>query len=101
MPISFAPGLAETAVTLVAQMLLVAVQLTLPMLAALMVVEVTLGVAARFAPQANVFALGLPAKLAAAMTTITLVVAAFPSAMGTSMAATRDVVITTIRGLGG
>ena len=99
--LSFSPGLAETAVTLVAQMLLAAVQLTIPALAALMVVEVALGVAARFAPQANVFALGLPAKLAAALATVALVVVAFPSAIGTSMDATRDIVVTTIRGLGG
>lgn len=99
--LSFAPGLAETAVALVAQMLVAAIQLTIPALAALMVVEVALGVASRFAPQANVFALGLPAKLAAALATVALVVLAFPGAIDTSMDATRDVVVTTIRGLGG
>lgn len=99
--LSFAPGLTETASTLVVQMLLTAIQLTIPTLAALMIVEVALGIAARFAPQANVFALGLPAKLAAAMATVALVVAGFPGAMSNSMDATRDVIVTTIRGLGG
>jgi flagellar biosynthetic protein FliR len=99
--ISFAPGLVDTAVALVAQMLLSAVQLTIPSLAALMVAEVALGVASRFAPQANVFALGLPAKLIAAMATVTLVIVAFPGAMMSSMDDTRQIVITTIRGLGG
>jgi flagellar biosynthetic protein FliR len=99
--LSFSSGLAETASTLVVQMLLTAIQLTIPTLAALMVVEVALGIAARFAPQANVFALGLPAKLAAAMATVALVVVGFPGAISNSMDATRDVIITTIRGLGG
>lgn len=99
--LSFAPGIAETAVTLVVQMLLTAIQLTIPTLAALMVVEVALGIAARFAPQANVFALGLPAKLAAAIATVALVVAGFPGAISTSLDATQDVIVTTIRGLGG
>ncbi|MDH4118689.1 MAG: flagellar biosynthetic protein FliR [Acidimicrobiia bacterium] len=99
--LSFAPGLAETATTLVAQMLVAAVQLTIPTFAALLVAEVALGVASRFAPQANVFALGLPAKLAAALATVSLVVLAFPGAIDTSMSATRDIVVTTVRGLGG
>jgi flagellar biosynthesis protein FliR len=99
--ISFASGLANTAVTLVAQMLLSAVQLTIPSLGALMVAEVALGVASRFAPQANIFAIGLPAKLIAALATVGLVVAAFPSNMSTSMDVTREIVVTTIRGLGG
>lgn len=99
--LSFAPGLADTAVTLVAQMLLAAVQLTIPALAAFLVAEVALGVATRFAPQANIFAIGLPAKLIAALATSSLVIVAFPSAMETSMANTRDIVITVIRGLGG
>jgi flagellar biosynthetic protein FliR len=99
--ISFDPGLAQTAVTLVSQMMLAALQLTIPTLAALMVAEVALGVASRFAPQANVFALGLPLKLVAALATVSLVVVAFPGAIDSSMAVTRDVVVTTIRGLGG
>ena len=40
-------------------------------------------------------------KLAAALATVSLVVVAFPGAISTSMDATRDVVVTTIRGLGG
>jgi flagellar biosynthesis protein FliR len=99
--ISLAPGLAETAVTLVAQMLVAAIQLAIPSLAALMVAEVALGVASRFAPQANVFALGLPAKLIAALATTGLVIAGFPSAVHGSMDTTREIVVTTIRGLGG
>jgi flagellar biosynthetic protein FliR len=99
--ISLAPGLAETAVHLVADMLIAAIQLAIPSIAALMVAEVALGVASRFAPQANVFALGLPAKLVAALATTSLVLAGFPSAIHSSMETTRQLVITTIHGLGG
>lgn len=99
--ISLSPGLADVAVRLVAEMLWSALQLALPTLAALFVTEVAFGVAARFAPQTNVFAIGLPAKLVAAMATVGLVIAGFPTAMDGSMATAREIVITTIRGLGG
>lgn len=99
--ISFSSGLVETAIALVATMLLAAIQLTIPAFAALMVAEVALGVASRFAPQANVFALGLPLKLIAALSTVGLVIGGFPSAISGSLDATRETIITTIRGLGG
>jgi flagellar biosynthesis protein FliR len=99
--ISFSNGLVETAIGLVATMLLAAIQLTIPAFAALMIAEVALGVASRFAPQANVFALGLPLKLIAALSTVGLVIGGFPSAISGSMDATRETIITTIRGLGG
>lgn len=99
--ISLSNGLAEMAISLVATMLLAAVQLTIPAFAALMVAEVALGVASRVAPQANVFALGLPVKLIAALSTVGLVVAGFPAAMSGSIDAMRETIITTIRGLGG
>ncbi len=99
--ISLAPGLADIAIDLVAVMLLAAVQLALPALAALFLAEVGFGLASRFAPQANVFALGIPFKLVAALLSVGLVLAGFPEAVSSSIADTRDVVITTIRGLGG
>jgi flagellar biosynthetic protein FliR len=99
--ISFSTGLADTAVTLVGQMLLSALQLTIPTFAALMVAEVALGVASRFSPQANVFALGLPVKIIATLSTVSLVVAGFPAAVSGSIASSRDTIITVIRGLGG
>jgi flagellar biosynthetic protein FliR len=99
--ISLAPGLADVAVDLVAMMLLAAVQLALPALAALFLAEVGFGLASRFAPSANVFALGIPFKLVAALLSVGLVLAGFPDAVASSIADTRDVVITTIRGLGG
>ena len=44
-------------------MLVAAVEMAMPALAALFVAEVVLGIASRFAPQANIFLLGLPAKV--------------------------------------
>lgn len=99
--LSFSSGLAEMAVDLVAVMLVAAIQLALPALAALFVTEVAFGIASRFAPQTNIFAIGLPAKIVAAMLTVSLVIAGFPSAMDGVIADTQDLIITTIRGLGG
>lgn len=62
-------GLADLAVSLLGQMILAAVELAIPALAALFVAEVVLGVASRFAPQANIFLIGLPVKVIAALAT--------------------------------
>jgi flagellar biosynthetic protein FliR len=99
--ITLAPGLAAMAVRLVSTMLAAAVQVAAPALAGLFVAEVVFGVAARFAPQANVFAIGLSAKLVAALATVGLVFAAFPEAVSASLDSTRGLVVDTIRGLGG
>ena len=45
---------------------------------ALFAAEVVLGIAARFAPQANVFLVGLPLKIITALSTVWLVVLLFP-----------------------
>ncbi len=76
--VSLAPGLAEAAVELVARMTVAAVELAIPALAALFVAEVLLGLAARFAPQTNVFLLGLPAKVLGALLTVSLVLLLTP-----------------------
>lgn len=98
--ITIAAGVADIAVDLVAVMLRSAIEIAIPTLAALFISEVAFGIAARFAPQANVFALGLPARIVAALTTVTLVVAAFPNAMAGNLDATRDTIVTTIRAFG-
>lgn len=98
--INISSGVVDVAVNLVSVMLLSAIEIAIPTLAALFISEVAFGIAARFAPQANVFALGLPARIVAALTTVTLVAAAFPNAMAGNLDATRDTIITTIRALG-
>jgi flagellar biosynthesis protein FliR len=94
------PGLTGLVVDLVSQLVRVGVELALPVIGVLLMLELTLGIASRFAPQANVFLLGLPAKI---MTAITVVgaswvlfpdaVAAMEETMGRSMHAV-------LRGLG-
>ncbi len=76
--VSLQAGLADAAVALVVQMVLAAVELAIPALAALFVAEVLLGIAARFAPQTNVFLLGLPAKVLGALLTVSLVLLLTP-----------------------
>jgi flagellar biosynthetic protein FliR len=98
--IRLSSSLAEVATELVAAMLRAAIELGLPSIAALFVAEVAFGLAAKFAPQANVFAIGLPAKLVAALASVGLVFAGFPTAVSASIESTRDLVVTTMRGLG-
>ncbi len=99
--ITISAGVADYAVDLVATMLQSAIELAIPALAALFITEVAFGVAARFAPQANVFSIGLPARIIAALATITLVIAAFPSVISANLDSTRATIVTTIRALGG
>lgn len=98
--ISLGAGLARTAVDLSGLLLVSAVQLALPALAALFLTEVVFGVASRFAPQANVFALGLPSKLGAALLTVGFVIARFPSAVDGGIADAHDIVVSALKGLG-
>ena len=53
----------------------------MPALAALFMTEVVLGIASRFAPQANVFLIGLPAKIIAALASVGAVVLLVPETM--------------------
>ncbi|MFP4634927.1 MAG: flagellar biosynthetic protein FliR [Nitriliruptoraceae bacterium] len=63
-----AGGLAGLVVELVADTIRAGVELALPVMGVMLMLELALGIAARFAPQANVFLLGLPAKLLTAIT---------------------------------
>lgn len=63
-------GLAELAIALVTRTVRAGVELALPIMGVMLMLELALGLAARFAPQANVFLLGLPVKLLAALTVV-------------------------------
>lgn len=94
------PGLAGLVVELVAQLVRAGVELALPVIGVLLMLELTLGLASRFAPQANVFLLGLPAKIFAAMTVVGSAWVLFPDAVATvdeTMGRSFDAVL---RGLG-
>lgn len=86
--VNLASGLADAAVAMTGRMLIASVELVMPALAALFATEVVLGIAARFAPQANVFLVGLPLKVITALVTVTFVVLLLPE----SISGTVDVV---------
>jgi flagellar biosynthetic protein FliR len=71
-------GLADMAVALIGRLMIAAVELAMPALAALFVAELVLGIASRFAPQTNVFILGLPAKILVAFASVTAVLVLVP-----------------------
>ncbi len=77
------PGLAGLVVDIVSQLVRAGVELALPVIGVLLMLELTLGLASRFAPQANVFLLGLPAKIFAAMTVVGSAWVLFPDAVAT------------------
>jgi flagellar biosynthetic protein FliR len=83
--IRFNAGLIDVAVTVTGRILVAGVELALPAVAALFLSEVVLGLASRFAPQANVLMLGLPLKILVLLTTVPLVLLLFPEAMAGMM----------------
>ena len=97
--VSISPGLAGVAVDLVARMVVAAVELAVPALAALFIAEVVLGIAARFAPQTNIFLLGLPAKLLAALATVSLIVLLIPETFTGAMGIVEDTFADVLRGV--
>jgi flagellar biosynthetic protein FliR len=82
-------------------MMIAAVELAMPALAALFLVEVVLGIASRFAPQANVFLIGLPAKVVAALASVGAVVLLMPETMDGVLGIVRDTFRDAVAGLGG
>lgn len=74
-------GLAQFALDLVGRLMVAAVELAMPAIATLFVVELVLGLAARFAPQANIFLIGLPTKILAALSSVGAVVLLMPETM--------------------
>lgn len=100
---SLAPrvGLVGLVVATVSQVMRSAVELALPVMGVLMMMELTLGLASRFAPQANVFLLGLPAKVFAAITVVGSAWVLFPDAMSNAEVLVARNLEAVIRGLGG
>lgn len=78
-------GLIDVAIGVTARLLVAGVELALPAVAALFLSEVVLGLASRFAPQANVLMLGLPLKIIVLLTTLPLVLLLFPEAVAGMM----------------
>lgn len=93
------PGLISVAVEVTGRLLVAGVELALPAVAALFLSEVVLGLASRFAPQANVLMLGLPLKILLLLSTIGLVVLLFPEAMAGMMELMERTFVDAIDGL--
>ena len=98
--LDLSPGLAEVGLSLLSRMMLAAVELAMPALAALFLVEVVLGIASRFAPQANVFLIGLPAKVVAALASVGAVVLLMPETMDGVLSIVQDTFLDVMAGLG-
>ena len=92
-------GLVDLVVELISTLMVAAIELALPVLAALFVTELVLGLASRFAPQANVFMLGLPAKLLITVSLIGLCLLLFPESLDGVLDHVRDGFTDTLRGL--
>lgn len=98
--LSPAMGLSGYALELMADMIRHAVELALPVMGVMLMLELGFGLAARFAPQANVFLLGLPAKLLASLTIVGGVWVLFPDVMDRIETSFPEVISTGLRGLG-
>ena len=97
--ISLSGGLGDIAVTLLGRMMIAAIELAMPALAALFIAEVVLGIAARFAPQSNVFLIGLPVKIFAALASVSAVLLLVPETMDGVLNIVQDTFRTALLGM--
>jgi flagellar biosynthesis protein FliR len=93
--------LVSVAAATTGRLFLAGVELAIPVLAALFVTELVLGIASRFAPQANIFLVGLPAKIFVALTMSSLSLLLFPETMEGTMRHISRTITQVLRGLGG
>lgn len=92
--------LPETVTNLVSTLFRSGVELVLPVVGVLLMVELALGLAARFAPQANILMLGLPLKIITAITVVGAAFVLFPDAMAEIRTTFGDATDAALRGLG-
>jgi flagellar biosynthesis protein FliR len=99
-PLSPQPGLAGLVVELTSDLVRTGFELALPVMGVLFMLELALGLASRFAPQANVFLLGLPAKILASITVIGSSWVLFPDALAGAERTVARSIDAVLRGLG-
>ena len=92
-------GLAQTAVEQTGRLMVVGLEVAFPVVAVLFLTDMVLGVAARFAPQANVFLVGLPLKILVTLLTVSTTLLVFPQAVDAYLTFVRDTVAQIVRGL--
>lgn len=97
--VSLSGGLGDVALGLMGRMMIGAIEMAMPALAALFIAEVVLGIAARFAPQSNVFLIGLPVKLFAALASISAVLLLVPETLDGVMGIVQDTFRTALSGM--
>ncbi len=97
--ISLAGGLGDIALGLMGRMMIAAIEMAMPALAALFIAEVVLGIAARFAPQSNVFLIGLPVKIFAALASIGAVLLLVPETLDGVLGIMEDTFRTALLGM--
>lgn len=97
--IAFDPGLLTLAVNLTSRLVVAGIELSLPVTAALFGAEVALGLASRFAPQMNVFMLGLPLKILLTIGVSSSAVLLFPEATSGLLEVVRTTFVQGINGL--
>ncbi len=74
-------SLGDMALTTLSNYTLAALEIAVPILSALLLSELALGVASRLLPQANVFLLGLPLKILVVLAVVVVSVNSFPQVM--------------------
>lgn len=99
-PVAPSAGLGELAVDLVTRTVREGVELALPVMGVMLLMELALGLAARFAPQANVFLLGLPVKLLASITVVGSAWVLFPDTVTTVQQTVGATIEAVLRGFG-
>lgn len=97
--VTLGPELAASAVRTAGEVMFAGVELALPVLSSLLVAEIVLALATRFAPQANVLMLGLPVKILIAMAMVGVVVATMPAAAGDLVEEVRRSTVDVLRSL--
>lgn len=92
--------LPETVVNLVTEVMRTGLELVLPVLGVLLMLELAFGLAARFSPQANVLMLGLPAKILTAITVVGSSWVLFPDVIADTQRTIGRATEAALRGLG-
>lgn len=93
-------ALAGAAVSMTSKVMVAGLEIAMPVLAVMLLAELVLGLAARFAPTANVFLLGLPAKTYIAIVTAAMSIALFPEAIQGLMDFSRQTAVEVLNGIG-
>lgn len=98
--VSLEGSLLQVVATASGRLLVAGAELALPAVAALFLTEVGLGLASRFAPQANLFVLGMPLRVLITLATASVVFLGFPAANDGLLRLVCEAFVDGLRGLG-